>query len=82
MKCLYVSLFFMPKKLFCNSFLTIQYMLGNKIKGLILIHTYAIRFGFIHSKKIVCHNLEIKPQHLTKPKPIQRFDNRATKSIL
>ena len=75
---LFISSSFMPKNLFYKSFLTIQCILGNKIKATILIDTCATRFGFINEKfaEIVYKKLEIQPQRLTKPKPIQRFDNK------
>ena len=73
----------MPKNLFCENPLTIQCTLGNKIKVTILIDTCATRFGFIDKKfaEIVCKKLEIQPQCLTKPKPIQRFDGRAARPV-
>ena len=73
----------MPKDLFCESLFTIQYILGNKIRATILADTCAIRYGFIDEEfaETVCQVLEIEPQHLIKPKQIQGFDGRATKSI-
>ena len=69
----------MPEDLFCESPLTIQYTLGNKIKTTTLVDTCATGFGFIDEKfaEIVCKKLEIQSQHLTKLKPIQGFDGRA-----
>ena len=63
----------MPEDLFCESFLIIQYILGNKIQATTLVDTCATGFGFIDEEfaKIVCKKLEIQPQRLTKPKPIQ-----------
>ena len=73
----------MPEDLFCKSSLTIQYTLGNKIKATTLVDICATGFGFIDEKfaKIICKKLEIQPQRLTKPKPIQGFDGRATQPI-
>ena len=73
----------MPKDLFCESFFTIQYTLGNKIRATTLANTYAIGYGFIDEKfaETVCQVLEIESQRLIKPKQIQRFDGRATKPI-
>ena len=53
----------MPKHLFCKIFLTIQYILDNKIKAIILVNTCAARYNFIEEKfaKIVCERLEIQP---------------------
>ena len=42
----------MLKNLFCKSFFTIQYILGNKIKAIILVDTYATEFNFIYEKFI------------------------------
>ena len=69
----------MPKDLFCKSPLIIQCTLGNKIKAITLVNTYATGFGFIDEKfaVIICEKLEIQPQRLTKSKPIQGFDDRA-----
>ena len=73
----------MPEDLFCKSPLTIQCILGSKIKETILVHIYATGFGFIDKKfaEILCKKLEIQPQCLTKPKPIQGFDNRAAQPV-
>ncbi len=73
----------MPKDLFCESLFTVQYILGNKINAITLVDTCATRYGFIDEKfaEIVCQTLEIKPQRLTKPKPIQGFDGRATQPV-
>ena len=74
----------MPKNLFCKSFLNIQCTLGNKIKVTTLIDTCAIGFGFINEKfvEIICKRLEIQPQRLIKPKPIQEFDSRAARPVI
>ena len=52
----------MLKDLFYESFLTIQYILGNNIKSIIIFDIYATRFGFINEKfiKIICKKLEIQ----------------------
>ena len=73
----------MPEDLFCKSLLTIQCTLGNKIKAITLVDTCATGFGFINEKfaEIVCERLEIQPQRLTKPKPIQGFDGRAARPV-
>ena len=51
----------MPEDLFCESPLTIQCTLGNKIKATTLVDTFATRFGFIDEKfaEIVCEKHEI-----------------------
>ena len=74
----------MPKDLFCKSPLIIQCTLGNKIKAITLVNTYATGFGFIDEKfaVIICEKLEIQPQRLTKSKPIQGFDGRAARPII
>ena len=48
-----------------------------------LLDTCATRFGFIDKKsaEIVCERLKIQPQYLTKPKPIQGFDNRVVQPV-
>ena len=48
-----------------------------------MIDTCATGYGFIDEKfaEIVYQMLKIKPQRLTKPKPIQKFDGRATKPV-
>ena len=73
----------MPEDLFCENPLTIQCTLGNKIKVTTLVDTCATGFGFIDEKfaEIVCERLEIQPQRLTKPKPIQGFDGRAARPV-
>ena len=73
----------MLEDLFCESFLTIQYIRGNKIKATTLVDTCPTRFSFIDMKftEIVCEKLEIQPQCLTKPKPIQGFDGKATQPV-
>ena len=73
----------MSEDLFCESSLTIQCTLGNKIKATTLVDTCATGFGFIDEKfaEIVCKKLEIQPQRLTKPKPIQGFDGRAAQPV-
>ena len=73
----------MPKDLFCESFFTVQCTLGNKINATTLVDTYATRYGFIDEKfaEIVYQTLEIEPQRLTKPKPIQGFDGRAAQPV-
>ena len=73
----------MPEDLFCESPLTIQCTLGNKIKATTLVDTCATRFGFIDENfaEIVCKKLEIQPQRLTKLKPIQEFDKRAAQPV-
>ena len=78
-KSLFVSLLFLLKDLFDNSFLTIQYILKNKIYIIILINIYATRFDFINKKftEIVCQTFKIELQYLIKPKFIQRFDSKA-----
>ena len=50
---------------------------------IILVYICATGFGFIDEifAEIVCKKLEIQPQHLIKPKPIQRFDNRAAQLV-
>lgn len=60
-KSLFVFLSFLPKNLFYKNFLIIQYILGNKIKVIILVTIYITRFGFIDKKfaKIICKKLEI-----------------------
>ena len=70
----------MQDNLFCKSFLTIQFNLCNKIKAKTLVNTYTTRFSFINKEfvKIVYKKLEIKPQRLTKSKPIQIFDDKTT----
>lgn len=62
----------MLKDLFCKSFFTIQYILGNKINVIILVNTCAIKYSFINEKftRIVYQTLEIEPQCLIKLKPI------------
>ena len=57
----------MPKDLFCMIIFTVQYILRNKINAVILVDTYATRFGFIDKKfiEIISQMLEIKPQCLT-----------------
>ncbi len=74
---------FIPEDLFWENLLTIQYTLGNKIKITILVNTCAIGFEFIDKNfaETICKKLEIQPQCLTKPKPIQGFDNKTTKSV-
>lgn len=69
---LFIFLSFMSEDLFCRSFFTIQYILGNKINTIILIDIYTTRYGFINKKfaKIFCRTLEIEPQQLIKPKPL------------
>lgn len=54
--CLFVFSSFMPNDLFCEGSITIQYILGNKIKVTILISIYATGFGFINKKfmGIIC----------------------------
>ena len=71
------------RDLFCESPLTIQCTLGNKIKATTLVDTCATGFGFINEKfaEIVCERLEIQPQRLTKPKPIQGFDGRTARPM-
>ena len=51
----------MLEDLFCKSFLTIQYILGNKIKATILVDSCAIGFDFIDKKfaKFIYKRLEI-----------------------
>ena len=73
----------MPEDLFCESPLTIQYTLGNKIKATALVDICATRFGFIDEKfaEIVYEKLEIQPQRLTKSKPIQSLDDRAAQLL-
>ena len=73
----------MPEDLFYESPLTIQCTLGNKIKVTILVDTCATGFGYIDEKfaEIVCEKLEIQPQRLIKPKPIQGFDGRAAQPV-
>lgn len=73
----------MSENLFYESFLIIQYILGNKIKAITLVDIYATGFGFINKKfvEMVYKRLEIQPKYLTKPKFIQRFDGRAAKPI-
>ncbi len=73
----------MPKDLFCESLFTVQCTLGNKINAITLVDTCATGYGFIDEKfaKIVCQILEIEPQCLTKPKPIQEFDGRAAQPV-
>lgn len=51
------------------SLFTIEYILGNKIKALLLANTYVIRYSFIFAKK-VCQILEIELQHFIKLKHI------------
>ncbi len=48
-----------------------------------MVDTCAIRYDFIDEKfaEIVCQILEIEPQHLMKPKPIQGFDGRAAQPV-
>lgn len=60
-KNLFVFLLFILKDLFCGSFFTIWYILGNKIKVITLINTHAIRFDFIQKKfiKIIYIKIEI-----------------------
>ena len=74
----------MSEDLFCESPLIIWYILGNKIKAITLVDTYATKFDFVNGKfaKIVCHILEIQPQCLSKTKSIQGFDCRAAKSVI
>ncbi len=74
----------MPNDLFCKSLFIVQYTLGNKINAITLVHNCAIGYGFIDKKfvVIVCQTLEIEPQHLTKPKPIQGFDDRAAQLVI
>lgn len=69
----------MPKDLFCESFLTIHCILGNKIKRTTLVYTCVTGFGIIDEKfvEIICKKLEIQPQRLTK----QGFDSKATKPV-
>ena len=73
----------MPKDLFYESPFTVQCILGNKINAITLVDTYATGYGFIDEKfaEIVCQTLEIEPQRLTKPKPIQGFDGKAAQSV-
>ncbi len=73
----------MLKDLFCESPFTVQCILGNKINIIILVDTCAIRYGFIDEKfvEMVCQTLEIEPQRLTKPKSIQRLDDRAAQLV-
>ena len=40
----------MSKDLFYESSFTVQCILGNKINAIILVDTYAIRYGFIDGK--------------------------------
>ena len=63
---------------FCKSLLTIQYTLGNKINATRLINICATGFNFIDEKfaEIIYEKLEIQSQRLTKPKPIQGFDDK------
>ena len=60
-----------------------QCTLGNKINAITLVDTCATGYGFIDEKfaEIVCQTLEIEPQRLTKPKPIQGFDGRAAQPV-
>ena len=71
----------MSKDLFCKNFFTIKCTLGNENIATTLANTYATGYGFIDEKfaETVCQVLEIKLQHLIKPKPIQRFDSNAAK---
>ncbi len=59
-------------------------MIKNKIESIILIDTCATRYGYIDEEFVetVCQILEIEPQHLIKPKQIQRFDIRIAKPII
>lgn len=61
-KNLFVSLLFMLKNLFYESFLTIKYILGYKIKVKILVNILVTGFSFINEKfaKIICEKLEIQ----------------------
>ncbi len=74
----------MAKGLFCNSLFNVQFTLENKINIIILVDTCATGYGFIDEKftEMVCQTLEIKLQCLTKPKPIQGFDGRATQPVI
>ena len=51
----------MLEDLFCESPLTIQCILGNKIKAIILVDIYATGFGFIDEKfaETICYILKI-----------------------
>ena len=73
----------MLKNLFYKSFLIIWYILGNKIKAIILIDTCITRFSFIDEKfaENICERLEIQNQPLTKLKLIQRFDSKAARLV-
>lgn len=55
-KNLFISSLFIPEDLFCKSFFTIQYTLGNKIKAITLVAIYIIEFGFFDKKfaEIIC----------------------------
>ena len=73
----------MPKDLFYKSPFTIQCTLGNKIRAITLADTCATGYGFINEEfaETVCQVLEIELQRLIKPKQIQKFDDKAAKSI-
>lgn len=73
----------MSEDLFCESPLTIQCILGNKIEAISLANTCAKEYGFIDKKLAdeVCQILEIGPQHLIKPKHIYGFDGGTAKPI-
>ena len=60
-----------------------QFTLENKINAITLIDTCATGYSFIGEKftEIVCQTLEIEPQRLIKPKPIQGFDDRAVQPV-
>ena len=53
----------MLEDLFCESLLTIQYILGNKIKITTLVDTCATGFDFINEKfaEMVCKDLRYNP---------------------
>lgn len=74
----------MLEDLFCNSFFTVKCILKNKINEITLINICAIRYGFINEKvvKIIYQTPEMETQRLTKPKPIQRFDNRVVRLVI
>lgn len=62
-KRLFISSSFMLEDLFCTSFFIIQYILGKKIKAIILVNLCAIGYSFINEKfvEVVYQMLEIEP---------------------
>ena len=57
----------MSEDLFCESFFTVQYILGNKINAITLVDTCPTGYDFIDEKfrEIIYQMFEIELQHLT-----------------